>query len=95
MREKMIAIAGRLRARAAEPRDCNKPLGMTPEDILNCIAEEIEEELKAPQPAVADDLCPSCGKPRGYSEICINKHHSMSSIAELKPTPIKVKETTE
>ena len=43
----MIVIAGRLRARAAEPRDCNKPLGMTPEDILNCIAEEIEEELEA------------------------------------------------
>ena len=43
----MIAIARRLRARAAEPRDCNKPLGMTPEDILNCIAEEIEEELEA------------------------------------------------
>ncbi|KKM04368.1 hypothetical protein LCGC14_1764920 [marine sediment metagenome] len=42
----MIVIAGRLRARAAEPRDCNKPLGMTPEDILNCIAEEIEEELE-------------------------------------------------
>jgi len=89
----MIVIAGRLRARAAEPRDCNKPLGMTPEDILNCIAEEIEEELKAPQLVVPDDLCPDCDKPRGHSEICFNKHHSMSSIVEPKPTPIKTRET--
>ena len=91
MREKMIAIAGRLRARATRP----DTRSMTPEDILNCIAEEIEEELKAPQPVVPGDLCPDCGKPRGYSEICFNKHHSMSSTVEPKSTPgnIKVKET--
>ena len=44
MREKMIAIAGRLRARAAEFNT-----GIITKDILNCIATEIEKELEAKQ----------------------------------------------
>ena len=82
MREKMIAIAGRLRARA------QAQMGDPGARVLVWIAEEIEEELGAPQPAVADNLCPDCGKPRGYSEICFNKHHSMSSVGSFVSTGV-------
>ncbi len=61
MREKMIAIAGRLRARAAEPNT-----GIITKDILNRIATEIEEELEAP-PTLRDELTPD--DPEGEGEI--------------------------
>ena len=50
VREKMIAIAGRLRARANElDKTPTIEKQMTPGDLLNTIATEIEEELKAEQ----------------------------------------------
>ncbi len=45
MREKMIAIAKRLRVRAAEPNT-----HVIAKSILSCIATEIEEELEAKPP---------------------------------------------